>query len=722
MGSKFSILCKSQLPGLMSAVFFESCILLSSGYTQNKRMPIRSLDLVQGIDKIKLAKESLDILVKNGFVVEPTGKGNLLEIYLWSDLPVFITCDSVWYGYSVLLEETIKGVERLQAAYLKAFSSKLLAFLLERKERPGFRELALYVGVGAAIQDESVLKNGPEDFQKEVVEIVGKIMSGAKVGLPFLEEKVYTSELRVQGLYAGDPELESYFKARRWFQKNKFAVSRPREGRLGLLLAGIIWRHPSLKKLWQELSLPWREMVGPFNGQSVTEWEKAIVEMGLPKADMDAWNGKWKLIQDRLESLSFSPFSEGKERAGFILLPPCYISSLVCLYQAAEKIGRHSAGRHGMGWASGLVLLADGPFCSSIGKKLFVENFPEKGFLVCGENPFKISASGSLADQGLKVISLLQLEPGDEVNNIFKGDAWKRKQAWTQLGCWAEMRRVLVLQNDLPRVEIVGNLNEPDRPKGYVAPYPKFFKSLSRLAGKIRKWAQKRVISVENDPILAEGIVLGLVKGHKKSGLKVNELLEELNSAAKCSDKKKVCRRLKKLWGGPLKEMRIAFLSPIERGAGDWKRFGGLCFGLGKVAEKELHGRDFGTEDISLIENFSKKISSICFGNNLLIPNVFDTGKFKPRNSKVSPVLSLENVVNKRKSMFYVGLGPAETLYIVLPWESGWALYNGGVFSYREFILPASREMNDLVWKKWLKEGKAPCPPAFTKEFRVPHQ
>jgi hypothetical protein len=65
------------------------------------------------------------------------------------------------------------------------------------------------------------------------------------------------------------------------------------------------------------------------------------------------------------------------------------------------------------------------------------------------------------------------------------------------------------------------------------------------------------------------------------------------------------------------------------------------------------------------------------------------------------------------------GIGRIAALYAVVPIEGRLVLAKGGVFSYYEFIWPASDRLTDEKWREMLDTGAAPATPEWTASFRV---
>ena len=62
-------------------------------------------------------------------------------------------------------------------------------------------------------------------------------------------------------------------------------------------------------------------------------------------------------------------------------------------------------------------------------------------------------------------------------------------------------------------------------------------------------------------------------------------------------------------------------------------------------------------------------------------------------------------------------MGNANEIYVVVPIEGKLYLTRGGVFSYYEFVHPASDRLTDEKWQQMLKSASVPPSPVWTKSF-----
>src|SRR5712691_8655952 len=148
------------LPAAMAALFVVANHVCGDSYELAK---------VKGMEVFNGSAGAKDLLRKNGFVVADPAFKQIFEAYIKSPpverpseknprgsvLPSFITTDSAWHTYHVLLEEGVKEMEEAQAQRLLKFSRQLLAATKAHAAKLGSTadELAHCASIGLALQE-----------------------------------------------------------------------------------------------------------------------------------------------------------------------------------------------------------------------------------------------------------------------------------------------------------------------------------------------------------------------------------------------------------------------------------------------------------------------------------------------------------------------------------------------------------------------------------------
>src|SRR6185436_5301890 len=259
-------------------------------FAQQPEGRLYDVDKVEQSDKFKGSQEARTLLGRNGFVVIEAPIKQIFEPYIHAALPTFITADSAWHAYHVLLEEGAREMSRHEAETLRKLSARLLALSVASQD-PLDRDLARYAAVGLAFQDLSAVDPALRTEAKALVDAIqgGSGTVGALFfGLPLLPER-----FRPAGFYASDAALGSYFRARQWYAicdfRAKSAPEIARAGRLATRIDG----DPELSALYARLTQPYDALVGPVEDGDVKRLvglaKKAATPEDLSKAAVAAF-------------------------------------------------------------------------------------------------------------------------------------------------------------------------------------------------------------------------------------------------------------------------------------------------------------------------------------------------------------------------------------------------------------------------------------------------
>lgn len=156
-----------------------------------------------------------------------------------SDLPYFITSDSLFQAYAWCLQKAVTGMEEIHAMQLPGYFEQLLNALPkvsaqvqgDEAKLLAAQDKALFVvGVAAALLDvplnelPAAIKN---DVEIELIRIrlARDAWSPRRLNLPVEYSRLDYTLFKPVGLYVGDPALQSYFRAVRWLQLAPFRLA-----------------------------------------------------------------------------------------------------------------------------------------------------------------------------------------------------------------------------------------------------------------------------------------------------------------------------------------------------------------------------------------------------------------------------------------------------------------------------------------------------------------
>ena len=198
--------------------------------------------------------EAEQLLAKQGFVVASPEFTQIFDAYIHSPLPMFVTPDSAWHTYHVLLEEGVKEMERAQAHRQAEFSRRLIqAAQVQATNEPKFDAIATYASVGLAFQDKDFRERLPSDQKRLVAALLnGDAPVSSPIGFP-----LSPVHFRPQSFYIESAELAEFYSAHQWYALVDFRASDERETVLAFYLSWLIENDPELLHVWKMLTEPY---------------------------------------------------------------------------------------------------------------------------------------------------------------------------------------------------------------------------------------------------------------------------------------------------------------------------------------------------------------------------------------------------------------------------------------------------------------------------------
>lgn len=737
---------------------------------QNNTARCQTYDLknVKDIQAFQGSAEAEKILANNGFVVADPFFKQIFQAYIESPmtgqpsdknpmgtyLPSFITTDSAWDTYHFLLEEGVKQLEMIQAQRLQIFSGKLLE-VARKKNEP---DLASFASVGEALQDANFLQTLNGDEKK----IVDALRNGANpVNVP-IGFDLSPLQFRAQSFYADSPELSDYFAARQWYASVVFRLTNPRETRLAITLAALVNDDSELSNLWKQLSDPYDELLGKSEDGTVQQYvaaTEAIVGTNNPSSALS--DAQIEKIQQNLNNqlplpavndqwLSQEQYLQfGKETRGFRLLPPRRLPDGVCFQEIVDPI------IPGRAYPSGLDFFAASPILRSPAairaeRNEFGKNITETILKTdCGPMP------DSLHGEAMQLLAKLQEPLPAQVPAAMRTDAWGDLQLWSQLGAWAEQRHTWALHTK-QNAEVMGIVSPPP---GMVAPYPEFFSGLAKLTRETAMALEKAGLGGHFDIATVAGDLLKQLRQADKLKILSADMMKQdrqsgvFRKTAESDEYEKLESGLGQLTGFLNEiENRYYETNRAEVRAMGWQNienklhqdiealairctngqanaddtrvlraffdcrqdivrpindFAPVCDRLAILAKKCLDNETLTEDDAAWIKNYGITLAGFHFygGNSYEVPE----DNF--------PIVTriFDNATTD--STLYAGLARPQALYIIIQSGHSLQLYRGAVMTYREFVQPNSKLLDDDSWREMLSKGQTPPPPLFTKSF-----
>ena len=223
------------------------------GYT----LPV-DLSQVKGLDLTELTNGQRSMLSRNGFVVTPPKAGEFREFYQvyeigrYTEMPVFITTDSVYHVYHLIFDKMLRDLETgYFIADLKSLTTTMLAATTAQYqslngtplEDPALRNVAYFAVADRLLGlSDSVPAEANDLFNAELALING---GSAATFSPIWDRPDLAPDMRLiedysqyipRGHYTRSEDLKMYFKAMMWYGRLTFRLVDDFETRRALLL------------------------------------------------------------------------------------------------------------------------------------------------------------------------------------------------------------------------------------------------------------------------------------------------------------------------------------------------------------------------------------------------------------------------------------------------------------------------------------------------------
>jgi HEAT repeat protein len=689
--------------------------------------------LVKGLDKFDGCPAAWRLLGKNGFVVTDPGFKQIFEPYLDDSLPVFITTDSAWHTYHLLLEDGVQQLESVQTRKLAEFSRRLWNSATARATNEGrdFSDLARFAAIGLALQDATFLASLPDQEKS----LANTLLSGRGEVKPDIGFALSGAVFRAGG---SETAARGYGAARQWYATVDFRLSDARETRLALCLSWVINKDPELLQLWRQLFTPWETLFGPCEDASPAVYWEELGKVAGANSSLAALRKNAPALQSRLAKLLPPPRANDQCLAaddaarfaelikGFRLLPPRRWPGEDCFQSTIDP---QIPGRM---FPSGLDVLAALAQLRSPAAERALRAAGGEGVVQAARQAGGGPLPETVPGEAMRLLGKLQEPLPECVAPALRSEAWADAQLWSQLGAWAEERHTGAGRATATMDQ--GATSEAAT--GVVAPYPEFFEGLAKLALETAAALDKAGIEEPFDPktaarSLLEGILWQEGLGDRSEGNSerlaaqleqfdrfycrylepfqaevennppaLQKLLNDLETLARrCSTQTAPAEADK--------QVLLSFFQQRQTAPRLLRDFAPVCDQLAKLARQYRDGAVPGEEDQKWIAEYGTTLARFQFyrGN----------APESPRDD--FPIIDCLRANAAGDAALYAGLGRPQALYIILPGDGRLQLYRGAVMTYREFVRSNAEPLDDESWRALARSGGVPPPPAFTESF-----
>jgi hypothetical protein len=734
--------CGRRLRALAVGVALAAMLVsLVAGTTRATGEPRYRLDQVGLGELFGGSDEARELLESNGFVVTDEQFEQVFTPYINPTFPVFITADSAWHTYAILLEEGRRQLETAQARLLLQFSRQLVDAAMAKADGGGpYKDLALFAAVGLVLQDREALDDLDDELKPSVAKVVSTIHACCPKQCLFFELPTDPERFKPCGFHDDSEAMQGCYAARQWYGLCDFRLRSDDETERAVLLARLVWNDTELRELWLQLTEPQEALAGESPHGDVELYARLSDEVlagGLSEADLAHEVPRFRVAARKVlpqpplndQVLNMAGVPEGlygplvaDEVLGFRLLPPRPLPHEVLFDRTtAPQLG-------GRVLPSGLDVVSIGPLASEEGRLALAQTFRPMEAVESMLGVEVPTPAASLHVRALETLALLQAPVPVGAPEPLQGDAWRTGQLWAQLGAWTELLR---LEPALPKVTAA----YPERVTGRggtVAPYPEFFSALGELCRETAGAFAQMPLAQAMDTGAAGRELLEVAATAERTAREDWSPPEDQEKALRWFWERYMEGRIMPTAGQVA--VRMAALEPMARkcAAGEepteeelrvlhmlyttpedvsaqLRELAGMCEALARIATEELTGELRAEEDAEFVDAYGVRIARL--------HGYGETSWLKARDD-FAGVVRLFGSAGSREDL-YAGLGRPEALYVIAPMAGQPVLHQGAVLSYRELTHPAGEMLTDAAWREMVASGQAAAAPLFTASFRA---
>ena len=637
-----------------------------------------------------LTEAQLSFLSENGFAVIHSQEAQFGDIRVETakrtGQPYYLTTDAAFHALHLLFDDLLKALESehlrqemidITQATLAEVQSYLPAVQGTSLEAETLQAVA-YLSVALKLfnPQASIDPGVSELVDRQVSQVMDAGGKAYSAIFPTFEDDY--GAYKPVGHYAGDPELEAYFRGMTWYGRVHFLLSGEAPSRLPLIVTMALRRaqvdgQPAAE-LWSSIYETLNFMIGPSDDLGPLEYT----------ALMDAVYGNTPTIQDIADEARWQEFLSRSDQLPAPQINSLFVDSTVDL--APVKGWRFMGQRFTLDafifqnlifdrvlaredgtkreFPSGLDVMAafgSGPAMNMLNEQGAgsFPNYPEQIAKMQQAAQAQPEAQwlGRFYDAWLYAFFPVLKAKDGSYPAYMQTSVWGYKDLNAALGSWAELKHDTVLYTKMPEMAGGGGPPMSGPAPSYVEPNPEAFYRLAYMA---------RMLS---------------------------------------------CGLQQALLPGPCEEGGAYFMNgtdPLSYAYG-MASLASRFQTLGDIASKELAGQPLTEDDNSAITDCLGMIE--CMNE--------DTGYKQPQGEMPKPPV-IAAVSGAQDSVLEVGVGYVDRIYVVVPLEGRWQAAQGGVFSYYEFTRSRDQRLTDEEWRALLAGPDAPNLPTWAANFVLP--
>lgn len=659
-------------------------------YNGGYSLPLDSAS-VTGLEKATLTDTQVSALLTNGFIVVPPASDpnkmfmefyQAYESYRYSEIPVFITTDSIYHVYHLVFDKMLRDLE----------TNSFIPMLNELTEIMVTASLDQYTQLkGTALENEAMRNLAyfavASNLLGTAVSLPADVQQLADAELALINEHAQTtpspiwllgdeaqdevliedySQYVPRGHYTRSEELQKYFKAMMWYGRMTYRLKNSSETKRALLMIQAMRSAQtasgkSALDLWSTIYDPTVFIVGKADDLSFKEYgvisdqvygEKPALTSFTDEALLTQFttlakelpppqiNSMWVWIwQDRTEATQGFRFMGQRFTLDAYVFGQLIFRNVGTL-EKPRDLPKSLDILAAMGSEEAYKLL------NEMGETKYA-NFDSQLTKVKNE----VSALGmdswtqNLYWSWLYALQPLFMEKGEQYPAFMQTQAWQHKDMQTALASWTELKHDTILYAKQVMAEMGGGPgSEP--PKGYVEPNPEAYARLLALSVMTR------------------------------SGLEDRDLLDDTTR-------------------GNLDNLI------------DYLRF------LLGISQKEMNGTAITDDEYWRINYYGGWLEATTIA---AADSADSTGAREYLEDQKSALVA--DVATGMGRVLEEGVGYPTLIYVVSP-EAPYHLTVGAVYTYYEFPMPTDQRLTDETWREMLEGGNTPDAPEWTSSFII---
>lgn len=600
------------------------------------------------------------LLSQNGFAVSGYAGGEFFDIYeanRYSQIPNFVTVDSLMHTYHLYFAYLLRKTEqehlsdslaRLSRLMLEDSAAQYEALKDSEWAEAAQRNVAFFT-VGAILLDGGT---PVQDYVAETVQYELDSISQAKgISISNITGSFedYTQYIP-RGYYAGDEQLEKYFKAMMWYGRIHFTQENESLDRSALLMTLALSEDTEAYRLWEALYAVTSFFAGASDDLLVSDYAPAIraaygdtVTLADLPGDTDAFEAFHALTGELPPPVINSiPIDDGEDNVipGFRFMGQRFsVDAAVMQKLIYSDVKENSAGNRRMlpdvldlpaalGSDTALSILEE---TGATGYSGYMETMEQLRQGLSQENETLWSAS--LYASWLNTLRPLLTEKGEGYPSFMQNREWAKKSLECFSGSFTELKHDTILYSKQAIAEMGGYWDETIDDRGYVEPEPLVY---ARFASLAEQTAQ----------------------GLKRYGILAPEDEENLSRLSQMADY------------------------------------------LLNISCKELEEETLTEEEYEFIRNYGGNLEHFWYEAATGAPDfsVWEEGAEGPVHD--TPVVADIATDPAFGQILEIATGRPEQIYVVIRVDGVIKLARGSVYSFYQFSQPAENRLTDAEWRQ----------------------